>query len=227
MKVLIVTGGLVTGVEASILSSLRKLFQQWRASEHAWLDVKIKLVFGEFLIRKPHASSEDLSAPDLTEVAAGDPARAGGYALHACDLRRSVRPARPRGATPRRSRLRVCIDHVSPRPERTEPAVTKAEEASQPDRRRRTVSEPPRRPLGRGRRRRHPGRRLWRTSHAIAGRLGCARASGRCSRRPAVESSCAGRHRLSTAACRRRPISISFRHRTGRSLKRIEASGTA
>jgi len=57
MNVLIVTGGLVSGVEASILSSLRKLFEQWRASEHAWLDVKIKLVFGEFLIRKPRASS--------------------------------------------------------------------------------------------------------------------------------------------------------------------------
>lgn len=68
MKVLIVTGGLVSGVEASIISSLRKLFQQWRASEHAWLDVKIKLVFGEFLIRKPRASSDDLWAPDLTEV---------------------------------------------------------------------------------------------------------------------------------------------------------------
>jgi anaerobic magnesium-protoporphyrin IX monomethyl ester cyclase len=68
MKVLIVTGGLVSGVEASILSSLRKLFQQWRASEHAWLDVKIKLVFGEFLLRKPRPSSEDLWAPDLTEV---------------------------------------------------------------------------------------------------------------------------------------------------------------
>jgi hypothetical protein len=38
MKVLIVTGGLVSGVEPSVLSSLRKLFQQWRASEHAWLD---------------------------------------------------------------------------------------------------------------------------------------------------------------------------------------------
>jgi len=68
MNVLIVTGGLVSGVEASIFTSLRKLFQQWRASEHAWLDVKIKLVFGEFLIRKPRGSSEDLWAPDLTEV---------------------------------------------------------------------------------------------------------------------------------------------------------------
>lgn len=68
MSVLIVTGGLVSGIETSVLSSLRKLFEQWRASEHAWLDVKIKLVFGEFLIRKPRASSDDLWAPDLTEV---------------------------------------------------------------------------------------------------------------------------------------------------------------
>lgn len=68
MKVLIITGGLVSGTENSIASSLRKLFQQWRASEHAWLDVKIKLVFAEFLIRKPRDSNEDLSAPDLTEV---------------------------------------------------------------------------------------------------------------------------------------------------------------
>ena len=101
MKVLIVTGGLVSGVEASILSSLRKLFEQWRASEHAWLDVKIKLVFGEFLIRKPRASSEDLWAPDLTEVLLATLAQAAGDALHAGDLRRSVRPASPHGTTPR------------------------------------------------------------------------------------------------------------------------------
>src|SRR6266700_3702228 len=68
MKVLIITGGLVTGTEASVLSSLRKLFQQWRASEHAWLDVKIKLVFAEFLIRRPASAHQDLAAPDLTEV---------------------------------------------------------------------------------------------------------------------------------------------------------------
>lgn len=68
MKVLIVTGGLVSGTENSIGTSLRKLFQQWRASEHAWLDLKIKLVFAEFLIRKPRASDNGLWAPDLTEV---------------------------------------------------------------------------------------------------------------------------------------------------------------
>ena len=68
MRVLIITGGLVSGVENSIVSSVRKLFQQWRASEHAWLDLKIKLVFAEFLIRKPRAPEEDLWTPDLTEV---------------------------------------------------------------------------------------------------------------------------------------------------------------
>src|SRR5262249_39757491 len=47
---------------------LRKLLAQWRESEHAWLDVKIKLVFAEFLIHKPRSSNDDLWTPDLTEV---------------------------------------------------------------------------------------------------------------------------------------------------------------
>src|SRR4029450_5305585 len=68
MNVLIITGGLVSGTENSILPSLRKLARQWRASEHAWLDLKIKLVFAEFLIRKPRIQNDDLWAPDLTEV---------------------------------------------------------------------------------------------------------------------------------------------------------------
>jgi anaerobic magnesium-protoporphyrin IX monomethyl ester cyclase len=68
MKVLIITGGLVSGIETAIASTLRKLFRQWRASEHAWLDLKIKLVFAEFLIRKPRTSNDDLWATDLTEV---------------------------------------------------------------------------------------------------------------------------------------------------------------
>ncbi len=62
------TGGLVTGTEASVWIALRKLFEQWRASEHAWLDLKIKLVFAEFLIRRPRSEDQDLWAPDLTEV---------------------------------------------------------------------------------------------------------------------------------------------------------------
>src|SRR4051794_11929546 len=68
MSVLIVTGGLVSGLENSVVASLRKLARQWRASEHAWLDLKIKLVFAEFLIRKPRVQNDDLWAPDLTEV---------------------------------------------------------------------------------------------------------------------------------------------------------------
>jgi anaerobic magnesium-protoporphyrin IX monomethyl ester cyclase len=68
MKVLILTGGLVSGTENSVASALRRLFTQWRASEHAWLDLKIKLVFAEFLIRGPRQRREDLWAPDLTEV---------------------------------------------------------------------------------------------------------------------------------------------------------------
>jgi anaerobic magnesium-protoporphyrin IX monomethyl ester cyclase len=68
MKVLIITGGLVSGTEDSLVSSLRKLFQQWQASEHAWLDLKIKLAFAEFLIRKPKVPTDHLWVPDLTEV---------------------------------------------------------------------------------------------------------------------------------------------------------------
>ena len=69
MKVLIMTGGLVSGVDASLWSALRRLHTQWRASEHAWLDLKIKLVFAELLIwKRRHAGADDLAAPDLTEV---------------------------------------------------------------------------------------------------------------------------------------------------------------
>jgi len=68
MKVLILTGGVVSGIETSVVIALRRLFVRWRASEHAWLDVKIKLVFAEFLVRGPRQSREDLWAPDLTEV---------------------------------------------------------------------------------------------------------------------------------------------------------------
>jgi hypothetical protein len=53
MKVLVMTGGLVTGNESSAWSVARRLFRQWLASEHAWLDLKIKLVFAEFLLHRP------------------------------------------------------------------------------------------------------------------------------------------------------------------------------
>ena len=171
MKVLIVTGGLVSGVEASILSSLRKLFQQWRASEHAWLDVKIKLVFGEFLIRKPRASSDDLWAPDLTEVLLATLLRQQGmpYMLATYgDL--FDRPRLMEQLLGEADCVFASTTFLRDLSELT-PLLAKAEEASQPDRRRRTPGEPAGRPLGRGRRRRHPGRRLWRTPGAVAGRL--------------------------------------------------------
>jgi anaerobic magnesium-protoporphyrin IX monomethyl ester cyclase len=68
MKVLVMTGGLVTGNESSSWSVARRLFRQWLASEHAWLDLKIKLVFAEFLLRRPPPEIDAPPAPDLTEV---------------------------------------------------------------------------------------------------------------------------------------------------------------
>jgi anaerobic magnesium-protoporphyrin IX monomethyl ester cyclase len=68
MKVLVMTGGLVSGIESSRWSAGRRVLRQWLASEHAWLDLKIKLVFAEFLLRRPPADSDSLWAPDLTEV---------------------------------------------------------------------------------------------------------------------------------------------------------------
>jgi len=68
MKVLVMTGGLVSGNESSRWSVGRRLLRQWRASEHAWLDMKIKLVFAEFLLRRRPAETEALATPDLTEV---------------------------------------------------------------------------------------------------------------------------------------------------------------
>lgn len=68
MKVLVMTGGLVSGNESSKWSVGRRLFRQWLASEHAWLDLKIKLVFAEFLLRRRPAETDALATPDLTEV---------------------------------------------------------------------------------------------------------------------------------------------------------------
>jgi anaerobic magnesium-protoporphyrin IX monomethyl ester cyclase len=86
VKVLIVTGGLLSGIEPSLARSLGKMFQQWRASEHAWLDVKIKLAFAEFLIHKARVVNEELWAPDLTEVLLATLLRREGmpYALATC-----------------------------------------------------------------------------------------------------------------------------------------------
>jgi radical SAM superfamily enzyme YgiQ (UPF0313 family) len=49
-KVLIVTGGWLTGQEGSLLRVARKAWMQWRASEEAWLDLKVKAVMAEPLI---------------------------------------------------------------------------------------------------------------------------------------------------------------------------------
>jgi len=40
----VVTGGLVSGDEKSVLRALRKWWIQWRHAESAWLDVKVKLL---------------------------------------------------------------------------------------------------------------------------------------------------------------------------------------
>ena len=68
MKVLVMTGGLVSGAETSTWSIGKRLYRQWRASEHAWLDLKIKLVFGEFLLRRTRPAMDAAPTPDLTEV---------------------------------------------------------------------------------------------------------------------------------------------------------------
>lgn len=47
MNVLIVTGGLVSAAETSLSGALRKSLLQWRASEAAWLDLKVKVVMAE------------------------------------------------------------------------------------------------------------------------------------------------------------------------------------
>src|SRR5262245_55884286 len=68
MRVLVVTGGLLTEKETSVWRALRKSVRQWRASEHAWLDLKIKLAFAELLAGKVRRSSDEDTPPDLTEV---------------------------------------------------------------------------------------------------------------------------------------------------------------
>ena len=83
-KVLIVTGGWLTGQESSILRVARKAWIQWRASEEAWLDLKVKAVMAEPLmaarlerLRRPPedeavrrflAHRDNVETPPLTEV---------------------------------------------------------------------------------------------------------------------------------------------------------------
>ncbi|HEX6864394.1 MAG TPA: hypothetical protein VF414_16305, partial [Thermoanaerobaculia bacterium] len=73
-QVLIVTGGMLTGKEGSFLLAARKWWEQWRAAEAAWLDLKVKLVMAEPLLaakleglRFPR-TQENVEPPSLTEV---------------------------------------------------------------------------------------------------------------------------------------------------------------
>lgn len=88
MKVLVVTGGFLTLKEHSLFIALQKQVSQWRASEHPWLETKIKLVtafpvlLSEYhrkgrryrksaAYRKLHhlfESKENFDTPELTEV---------------------------------------------------------------------------------------------------------------------------------------------------------------
>ena len=87
-RVLIVTGGLITSKEHSLLQAARKLSAQWSAARSAWLDRKVKLVMAEpllamhleqaMLFLRPRPIREELQsffadranteAPSLTEV---------------------------------------------------------------------------------------------------------------------------------------------------------------
>ncbi|MFL6193059.1 MAG: B12-binding domain-containing radical SAM protein [Thermoanaerobaculia bacterium] len=81
-RVLVATGGLITGRERSFLLAARKWWEQWRASDEAWLDFKVKLVMAEPLLAarlealRPRGaglrailkSGEAPEPPSLTEV---------------------------------------------------------------------------------------------------------------------------------------------------------------
>jgi anaerobic magnesium-protoporphyrin IX monomethyl ester cyclase len=80
-RVLVATGGLITGKERSFLLAARKWWQQWRAADEAWLDFKVKLVMAEPLLagrlearrlprdlRETLRGQEGREPPSLTEV---------------------------------------------------------------------------------------------------------------------------------------------------------------
>lgn len=84
MKVLVVTGGWLTGQETSLVRTARKMWVQWQAAEEAWLDLKVKAVMAEPLIasrlerlRRPPddeavrrflAHRDNVETPPLTDV---------------------------------------------------------------------------------------------------------------------------------------------------------------
>ncbi|HYU30720.1 MAG TPA: radical SAM protein [Thermoanaerobaculia bacterium] len=83
-KVLIVTGGWLTGQETSLVRTARKVWVQWQAAEEAWLDLKVKAVMAEPLlaarlerlrgsseteaVRRFLAHRDNVETPPLTEV---------------------------------------------------------------------------------------------------------------------------------------------------------------
>jgi radical SAM superfamily enzyme YgiQ (UPF0313 family) len=70
-RVLVATGGLITGRERSLLTAARKLWEQWRAADEAWLDLKVKLVMAEPLLAARLEGLERGGTPEppsLTEV---------------------------------------------------------------------------------------------------------------------------------------------------------------
>ncbi len=84
-KVLVVTGGLLNEKETSPARALKKQIAQWRASESAWLDLKVKLVMAEQVllgrrelgsrrsradevVRGYFSRQDNLWTPELTEV---------------------------------------------------------------------------------------------------------------------------------------------------------------
>ncbi|HKI06642.1 MAG TPA: radical SAM protein [Thermoanaerobaculia bacterium] len=71
MKVLIATGGMITGRERSFLLAARKWWEQWRGAEEAWLDLKVKLVMAEPLLTarlQGLRGSKVIEPSSLTEV---------------------------------------------------------------------------------------------------------------------------------------------------------------
>jgi anaerobic magnesium-protoporphyrin IX monomethyl ester cyclase len=84
-KVLVITGGLLNEKESSAWRALKKQWSQWLAAESAWLDLKIKLNFAEFMVLgamerrlagnrlSPQAQAyfsrrQNMDTPELTEV---------------------------------------------------------------------------------------------------------------------------------------------------------------
>jgi len=81
-RVLVITGGFVTAEDVSLVNFLKKQITQWRFSQSAWLELKIKAVIAEPLVcgavekrrwrgkntARFLSSTENAEAPSLTEV---------------------------------------------------------------------------------------------------------------------------------------------------------------